>query len=89
MAVPAGRSEPRPENVATPPDGVAVAVVRVFPPESFTVAVTAVDQEVTVFPAPSRIVSDGCEEKSAPYVASPAEVVIDNEDAVPAVTVTD
>ena len=66
VTVPATTSEPRPEKVATPDDGVAVAVARVLPPESFTVAVTAVDHVVTVLPDASRMVSDGCDEKSVP-----------------------
>jgi len=66
VTVPASTSEPKPENVATPLDGVAVAVARVLLPESFTVAITEVDQVVTVLPDVSRIVSDGCDEKSVP-----------------------
>ena len=53
VTVPAPASDPKPENVATPEEGVAVAVSKVLPPESFTVAVTSVDQDVTVLPAES------------------------------------
>jgi len=76
-------SPPRPEKVATPVDGVAEDVSTVLPPEVLTVAVTAVAQDVTVFPAEWRIVITGCVGKSVPYVVFAAGVVIASDAAVP------
>ena len=66
VTVPASDVEPRPEKVATPDTGVAVAVSRVFPPVSLTVAVTSVDHVVSILPPESTTVTTGCGEKSVP-----------------------